>query len=191
MLVDSSKHGCEVKIVGVDRIGERREEVLAVGVIREPHWICSGPHSRFGAALGELGVVAGVSVAQRLRLFVFGQAFLAVLADGLQQPVPGVETTTVGDDQRPGHEVRQATRARPGPRSARRRRSPPPHRGCTRRRTPPAGRGVAVEPRRAGRRTSRSWLATSAGASPPVAAPRRAGRTVDPTPRPTRPGSSM
>ena len=41
-----------------------------------------------------------VPVPQRGQLAVLGQAFLAVLAERLQQPVAGAGTVTVGDDHR-------------------------------------------------------------------------------------------
>ena len=176
--------------MGVDRVGERGEDVLAVGGhAGAPHDLLRSPQS-FVAAEGVVGVVAGVTVAQRVGLAVFDEAFLAVFADGLQQPVPGVDDRRVRRRPTTGPPGRSATRTRHGPRSARRHRPPPPPLGCNRPRTPPAEPGAAAGTRRAGRRTSRSWPATSAGVSPPDAGHPRADRTVDPTPRPAPPGSS-
>ena len=93
--------------MGVDRVGERGEEVLAVGGHAGAPLDLLRPPQSFVATEGVVGVVAGVTVAQRVGLVVFDEAFLAVLADGLQQPIPGVETAAFGDDQRPVHEVGQ------------------------------------------------------------------------------------
>ena len=95
----------EVEIVGVDRVGERGEDVLRVGGhTSTPRELLRRPQS-FVAAEGVLGVVAGVAVAERVGLDVFHEAFLAVLADRFQQPIPGVDTTAFGDHQRTGHQV--------------------------------------------------------------------------------------
>ena len=44
---------------------------------------------------------------QRVGVAGLGEAFLAVLADRLQQPVAGVGPGVVGNDQRPGDQVRE------------------------------------------------------------------------------------
>ena len=90
----------DINVVGVDRVVHRGEQVLVLGeqspagfhLVRTSH--VRGEHG------GELGVVLGVPGPQHLGLLVFGEAFLAVLADRLQQPIPGLGTIPVGDNQR-------------------------------------------------------------------------------------------
>ncbi len=153
--------------MGVDRVGERGEDVLVVGGHAGAPLDLLRPPQSFVAAQGVVGVVAGVTVAQRVGLVVFDEAFLAVFADGLQQPVPGVETTTCPRPPTTGPPARSATRTRHGASIGSHRHRPPrPPRGCNHRRTPTAGPRAAAATRRAGRRTSRSWPATSVDVSP-------------------------
>ena len=56
-------------------------------------------HELGGHTFGELAVEVRVTGSVCLGLVVFGEAFLAVFADGLEQPVPGLEPAVLGDHQ--------------------------------------------------------------------------------------------
>ena len=56
---------------------------------------------------GELDVVVTMPSSHRVGVAGLGEAFLAVLADGLQQPEAGIGAGVVGNDQRPGDKVRE------------------------------------------------------------------------------------
>ena len=55
-----------------------------------------------------------MTLAQRVGLAVLDEAFLAVLANGLEEPVAGVETAALGDHQRSSHEIGQQPQHCPG-----------------------------------------------------------------------------
>ena len=94
----------EVEILGVDRVGEGGEQVLAVGGHPRAPLDLLRPPQPFATTNAVLRVVADVTVAQRVGLFVFDETFLGVLADGLQEPVPGVETTEFRDHEGTVHQ---------------------------------------------------------------------------------------
>ena len=93
--------------MGVDRVGERGDDVLGVGAQPGARVELVRTPQTFGGMQGEVGVIARVPVAQHVDPAVLDEPFLAVLADRLQQPVAGIQTTSVSDHERSGHEIGQ------------------------------------------------------------------------------------
>jgi hypothetical protein len=88
----------DIGVVGVDRPVHCRHKVLGVGGDPPGPFQLSGTEDVLAEGFGQLRVVLAVAGPQRLALFRF-EAVLAVLADCLQQPIPGDRALVVGDNK--------------------------------------------------------------------------------------------
>ena len=115
-------------VFGVERERHRREQVVvvageAVAPLDLSRPVAVTPHNP-----GELGVVVTVTGPQPVGVAGLGEVFFAVLADRLQQPIPGVEPGVVDDRPTNGPPGSRATRTRRRPRSDHPRTRPRRHR---------------------------------------------------------------
>ena len=123
-----------VDVAGVDRPGPGREQVVLFRAEPDsPEHLGSRVVGMFSDRWRKLRVVVGVAGTPPLGLAGLVEAFLAVLADRLQQPVAGLGSVVLGDHQRPRHQagqqlehrVRDRYRPRRRPSSAASRVQPP------------------------------------------------------------------
>jgi hypothetical protein len=92
-------------ISGDERERHRREQVVVLAGEASAPLDLSRPVALRPRDAGKVGVVIAVTASESVGLFVLGKTFLAVLADGLQQPVAGIETGVVRDDEGPRHQI--------------------------------------------------------------------------------------
>jgi hypothetical protein len=95
---------CEVGVGDVDRERERGEQVLGLSGEATPG-VETARADQLRAHLElEVDEELAVAPAQLGDVVEFAEAFLAVLADRLQKPVPRLEASVVGDHQRLRHQ---------------------------------------------------------------------------------------
>ena len=89
----------DVEVLAVDGVIHRGADVVGVGGVTLGPLHLAGTREFDGAALRVLRVPRGVPITQPGGLVVVSEAFLAVLADRLEESIAGLGSVTLGDHE--------------------------------------------------------------------------------------------